>query len=218
MNPSMVLLFCKQNHRLTPSAREICGRLFPRFVEVDSSVSDSDIAASPYDLLVSFLSERILSPKCLHGPCVNFHPGLPAYPGRGGASYALYDGVFSYGATAHRMNVTVDSGKILSTHTFPINPWDGCGDVFAKAEKAALDLFHIVLSFYAQYNELPAANGEEWSGPACTRKQFDKWLIGDHEDPVDLRKKVNAAKHPIFPGPYVIIDGMRFKYDGEVGK
>ncbi|MBR0754753.1 methionyl-tRNA formyltransferase [Bradyrhizobium jicamae] len=54
-----------------------------------------------------------------HG-AYNFHPGPPQYPGWAPAHFALYDGVRSFGATAHVMAASVDSGPIVGVETFII--------------------------------------------------------------------------------------------------
>ena len=51
---------------------------------------------------------------------VNIHPGPPSYPGWSPHSFALYDGVESYGVTAHFMTNRVDAGAIIGVEMFDI--------------------------------------------------------------------------------------------------
>ena len=73
------------------------------------------------DWTVSFLSPWILPEPVLKATkkwAINFHPGPPEYPGTGCTNFALYHREKTYGVTAHIMEPTVDSGKILATGVF----------------------------------------------------------------------------------------------------
>lgn len=209
---STCLLLAPSHHRLFPAAAEMCRQAFDSV----KRPCNGEILSTPHDILISFLNDHILPPECLRRPNVNFHPAPPQYPGRGGASYALYDGADSYGATAHIMAAAVDAGPILRTRQFPIERADTCETVFAKAEDACLSLLAEVLWYYNAIGVLPEPCGEAWSGPARTRKQFERWLILDPADPESFARKIKAARHSKFPGPYVEHHGFRFSLHQEV--
>lgn len=161
----------------------------------------------------NFLSDRILKGGVLAREAVNFHPAPPEYPGRSTASYALFEGALDFGATAHRMAVAPDSGAILQVRRFPILPSDGCADLAARAERACLELLRETAACVARTGALPAPCGETWKRKPYTRKDFEKWLILDPSDPETFERKIRAARHPIYPGPYVIVRGRRFALD-----
>jgi methionyl-tRNA formyltransferase len=73
--------------------------------------------------LLSFTTGVIVPGSILaalgHG-AYNFHPGPPQYPGWAPAHFALYDGVRTFGATAHVMAERVDSGPIIGVESFII--------------------------------------------------------------------------------------------------
>lgn len=92
--------------------------------------------------LIAYATEVIVPAALLRrldGPAYNFHPGPPAYPGRHPAAFALYDGARQFGATAHVMDVRVDSGPIVGTILFDVPPeadqsWLGARSAWALAK------------------------------------------------------------------------------------
>ena len=165
-------------------------------------LGDDDIANSAPDILISFLSDRIIRGRALDLPNVNFHPATPAYPGRGGASRAIYDGAPSYGATAHRMAAKVDSGTIYAVGRFAIQPRDTCATLFYEAENRCLSLARRVLPDLT-VSTIP------WSGEAWSRKRLEEWMETDPSAD-DFDRKVKALAHPTKPGPFIRAGGHRF--------
>lgn len=208
------ILIMDADHHLTPEALAYCRGHFDvvhSFDENDPNISAPSFAERPRDLLISFLNERILPERLLSGPNINFHPGPHTHPGRGGASLAIYEGATSYGATAHRMASTVDSGEILLTAEFEITQYDSCETLFGKAERACLDLLEKALVHFSKNGTLPQPSGKKWSRKGTTRKQFEQWLIIDNECSREMfDRKVAATYHSRFPGPYIVIHGLKF--------
>lgn len=207
------LLLCDTAHRLTHDAA-IITRLHFKTVEIvdayDLSINDEALSQTKRELLISFLSERIVPRECTIRPNINFHPAPPRYPGRGGASLALYNGDAAYGATAHIMALKVDTGPIIASTRFKISDRDTCESIHARAERDCLNLLSDCLEVFSATGGLPPPSGETWSGHAITRKQFEQWLLLDPTDPDDFHRKLKAARHPKFPGPYVKVHGELF--------
>lgn len=164
-------------------------------------------------VVLNFLSDRILKGAVLERDAVNFHPAPPEYPGRCTASYALFDSAATFGATAHRMAATPDSGKILMVQRFPIAADEGCDVVAGRAEDACLDLLRAVVAHVGRTGALPPPSGETWQCKPFTRKQFEDWLVLDPADPATFERKIRASRHPRYPGPYVYVNGRRFSLD-----
>lgn len=207
------ILITDASHYLTPDALALCRSRFCNVIMVDENdpvIEDGRLAAQPCDLLVSFLNEHILPLELLKFTNINFHPGPPQYPGRGGASYALCDGAATYGATAHVMAERVDAGAIVLATEFPIDADECCETLFAKAERSCLDILVHVLATFSATGRLPPPNGMRWSRRPGTRKQFDRWLVLDPADRVSFDRKIVAAQHSRFAGPYVIVHGLKF--------
>lgn len=206
------LLLAPPGHRLFDAATRLCRASFEKVTVIGSDwpVPDAAIAGSPHDILLSFLSPRILPAACLEHPSVNFHPAPPRYPGAGGASYALYEGAVTYGATAHIMTARVDAGPILMTHGVPIARGDTCETLFFRAENACFELMTEIVRLFGLTERLPVPSGQVWSGPALTRKQFERWLALDPADPASFARKIAAARHSQKPGPFIEMHGFRF--------
>lgn len=173
------------------------------------------VGAIETDYVFNFLSDRILKGAVLARKAVNFHPAPPEYPGRGTASYALYDRVGSFGACAHIMDAKPDAGAILRVRRFPITEGEGCDSVARRAELACLDLLQEVVAHIRAHGELPPPCGAKWTREPFTRKHFEQWLVLNPADREEFERKIAAARHPRYPGPFVVVNGYRFALVGK---
>jgi methionyl-tRNA formyltransferase len=216
------VMITRTSHRLAAPAEAVARSHFDHVTVIDqddASVDDATLAEMSRDLLVSFLSQRIIREPALQQPNVNFHPAPPTYPGRGGASRALYDRVSHYGATCHVMAPKVDAGIILAVEEFPIEPGDSCEAIFARAEDASLSLLSDCVAHFSATGSLPEPCGRQWSGQTFSRRQFEDWLvIQDASNTDEVDRKVRAARHSRFPGPYVMIGEHKFGLVGSTAK
>jgi methionyl-tRNA formyltransferase len=211
------VLLLRDDHVLNRSAKLICRAGLEVLAAVESrDVDEETLARLEPDIVVSFLNEHILRGPLLARKGVNFHPAPPNYPGRGGASLALFDGATSYGATAHLIAAAVDSGPIVAVRRFPIEAGDGCDAVYARAEIAALELLIEFVDRYGSGGEIGHDPSEAWTRRPTTKRMFQQWLVLDPADPSTFVRKVRAARHPRFPGPFVDLHGFRFAYHSEL--
>jgi methionyl-tRNA formyltransferase len=207
------VLLLRDGHCLNQSAALICRSNLRILATAESPhVDEEKLAALKPDVVLSFLNEYILRGPLLGIQGINFHPAPPNYPGRGGASLALFDGESSYGATAHMIEAAVDSGAIVAVRRFAIEADDGCDAVYARAEIAALELFIEIVGRYGKSGEIGRAAAETWGRKPTTKREFQKWLVVDPADRATLIRKVRAARHPRFPGPFIDLHGFRFAY------
>lgn len=176
----------------------------------DKHFDEERLARLKPDFVFSFLNEKILKGPLLLCRNVNFHPASPEWPGRGGASLAIYHQASTYGATAHIMKRGVDSGPILAVQRFPILPGESCESLFDRAEHACLDLFYKMGTHISNHGDLPPISREIWKRKPMTRKQFEEWLILNETERKDFLRKIQAARHSEFPGPYIYIHGYKF--------
>jgi len=211
-----VALLVTRSHHLLESAVAVIKRLQLDVVTIDTASSEfheGDDRILSCDVVFNFLSPRILRSIYSARPTVNFHPGPPEWPGRGGASLAIFSGDSSYGATAHMVEKRVDAGPIVRVARFVISPGEGCASVFNRAEHACLELMGDCSEHLVREGRLPAPTGDGWRRRPVTRKEFERWLIADANNPEELHSKVRAGWHPRFRGPYVFIHGYRFSLD-----
>lgn len=212
--PTCALFLPKPTHRLHTESYKIVTDYFHVMINT-SIMTDDEIADRKPDVVISFLSDRILRGKILELPNINFHPAPPKYPGRGGASYALFNGDRSYGATAHKMVEKVDAGEIYIVDHFPINSQWGCKELFEAAEDHSLQQLNEFCQIFSE-GKMPAALSVEWSGKARTKKCFQDFLdygaiTADSLEEQDVKNLVRACKHPDFPGPYIWVGGYKFE-------
>lgn len=208
------VLFMPQDHRCFEDVIRLLGRATEIVAIIDKTnfVSENSVLDLAPDLICSFLNHIIFRDAILELPNVNFHPAPPKYPGRGGASYALFNKDICYGATAHRMLKAVDTGEIYYTAEFKIESNDTCETLYAKGEMACLELLEQFTDHIRKSQSLPSPNTSiKWHKTVYTSKDFQEWLILDPEDKDGFELKIKAAKHSKFPGPYIIVNGHRFK-------
>jgi methionyl-tRNA formyltransferase len=209
------VLFLQRNHRLNAEALAAVQSALEIKITAyndEPGPSDQELKELKPDLILNFLCDKVHRGAVLTYPTINFHPAPPEYPGRGGASLALYDGKVEFGATAHSMIKKVDAGVIYDVETFAIKKNDGCDDVFRKAEDACLILLRRNLQRIKIGGKPPTPLKLQWSGKSMSRKDFDQWLILNPANKDEFLKKIRAASHPKFPGPYVIVHGLKFAF------
>ena len=174
----------------------------------------SAIAQGSVDLLLNYLAPMYVPKVVLQAiqrEAINFHPAPPAWPGIGSASYALYRGDPTFGATAHRMTTTIDGGEIVGVAQFSVCSEDTCESLFSRALRATLDLFfEVCQELTLDGHAVPT--GDHWERAAVTRAEFERWMtLAPTDSPDQIARKMRALKHPRFPGPFFEINGVRME-------
>jgi methionyl-tRNA formyltransferase len=181
----------------------------------DSHPDEEALYRMQPDFVFSFLNEKILKGRLLELKNVNFHPAPPEWPGRGGASLAIFNRSETYGATSHIMESGVDCGPILAVRRFAVLPDESCESLFDRAEHACLELFYQIGSHISKHGDLPESSGESWKRHPMSRKEFEKWLELDIDNEDEAIRKLKASRHSRYPGPYIVFKGYRFGLMGE---
>lgn len=170
------------------------------------------------DLTVSYISPWVIPDRILQQTkkwAINFHPGPPEYPGIGCTNFALYEGAHEYGVTAHIMERTVDSGRILGVRRFAIEP---CETVFSLTEKAYAHLsllFEEVIEAVLRKDELPVCD-EVWKRRPFTRRQLeDLCRLEFRMTKEEIDRRIRATTYPGMPGAYLEWMGHTFEYSPE---
>lgn len=193
----------------------------PRSEKVFPAAVRQLVDTDDIDLFLNFLAPMIVPARVLErirGEAINFHPAPPAWPGIGSASYALYRGDDTFGATAHRMTTTVDGGTIIRVTRFPITPDETCDALSREGRRSCLSLLYEVGDEFVRHGRV-SPSGDVWERAAMTRAEFERWMIimpGD--PPEDIARKVRALRHPRFPGPFMLVNGVPVALDGELGR
>lgn len=128
--------------------------------------------------LVAFCTDVIVPADLLFrlaGPAYNFHPGPPEFRGSRVASFAVYEGARTFGATAHEISSEIDAGAIVGVRRFDVPDGIKFSDLEALSYDALLALFRELAPQLAMREAaLPPLAGERWSGPIRTRAQAEK--------------------------------------------
>jgi methionyl-tRNA formyltransferase len=154
-----------------------------------SHVPRRRLIAFTTDLIVP--EEQLAACEC---GAYNFHPGSPEYPGVHPESFAVWDGATRFGATAHEMLASVDTGPIIATEWFAIAQEWGRMHVATLAYVALVRLFlQLAPQLATQDGPLPQA-GEVWSGRKRFRAEYRRMC----EIPVDLSPQEYRQRYRAF--------------------
>ena len=169
--------------------------------------------------LVSFTSGVIVPAAVLrqlgHG-AYNFHPGPPQYPGWAPAHFALYDNAQNFGATAHAMEVRVDSGPIVGVESFAIPENIG---VHELEQIAFARLAHLLWRMSREIAREPGALpvlAVAWSGHKSTKRMYrDFCEIPAGVSAAELKRRIRAFDDDFRGIPLTVtLHGQRFRLAG----
>jgi methionyl-tRNA formyltransferase len=175
----------------------------------------SELQSLPdFDYLINFLSPKKIPEWMLAKSAIaaiNFHPGSNDYPGVGSASLSIYDQRELFGVTAHLMNNKIDSGQIIAQRFFKQEKNITCEELFTRALKECCKLLTDVLELIKKGQTFKQV--AKWTRSPVTRNEFNNWLVISSLPPsTEVDRKVQAARHNSFPGPYVKIGTHLFSY------
>jgi methionyl-tRNA formyltransferase len=167
----------------------------------------------PHDLGLAFLyTRRIPADQVRAGDrWVNFHPGpLPEFRGRNLAYHAIMEGASQFGASIHYMDEGFDTGDLIETVRFPIEPGHTAGDLVRLSHGLLVSLFK---------KHVPALlAGPVPGSPQGTGRYFPKGSIDEVLSlTAEQARKIRAATcHPRFHAR-AIVNGRRFRVVPEEG-
>ena len=146
----------------------------PNKQELEYTCGGQDVSNSR---LVAFCSSVIVRPEILSlfsGPCYNFHPGPPSYPGVHSASFAIYEGAKKFGATAHIMTEKIDGGPLVDVEWFDIPDGIKSEDLEVRAFNLLFMLFtRLAPALVDTAKDLPVID-TTWSSNVRTQMDFTK--------------------------------------------
>jgi methionyl-tRNA formyltransferase len=172
------------------------------------------------DLIICFRTYFILPEiliKKARVAAINFHPGPPKHPGTGCINFALYEDDTEYGTTAHLMDKSIDSGKILRVRMFPIAQSDNVSSLLKRTHHEMLSLFYDVVDTIrsAEVADMETVFGPEISTKRWRRKarrlvDLENIQTSDVDITKDeLEKKIRATHTVDFPTS-ISFHGYRF--------
>ena len=184
------------------------------YLGVYGDVYPKNLDKKKYDVLISYLSPWIINQKTLSKIklfSLNFHPGPPEYPGTGCYNFAIYNNEIKYGVTAHLMDKTVDTGKIIKVNKFKISKKITVNELMNKSYKSMFLLFKYVLKNMIIKKKITFSN-DNWKRKPFKRKEFKKLLIIKKDmSSNEIKKRIRATYFKGNPGPYIKLVGKKFE-------
>jgi len=169
------------------------------------------------DLAVSYLYWRRIKKPLIEGPnygCINFHPAiLPDWKGCGGYNIAILKKLPQWGVTAHYVDETIDTGKIIRVNLFDFDYKTATAQSLEKVTQDELmNLYKEVLLEAKEKGRLETLNVDNSKGTYISRKQMNdmKKITEEDLESEDLDVKVRAFWFPPYDGAYIEKNGKKY--------
>lgn len=161
------------------------------------------------DLVVIAYYDYLLPPKVFQLPwmgSLNIHLGDPKrHRGCFPTTYALLDGDKDYRVVIHYIDQGIDSGPVLFSREFPIQPtWTG-RDLYLEAIKQGVSMFEDSIDKIVDGVATPAQ--EPKSDKAMPREFPTRQISLTAEQ----KQAIKAFTFPGFPPPFVDVDGQIYE-------
>ncbi len=186
-------------------------------LEFDETMRRLEVGELQVDIAFSMLFWRRLKGAYLTAPrhgVINFHPApLPEYRGVGGYNLAILEGLDRWAASAHFIDVGIDTGPIVDLLSFPIDPQtETARSLEATSQGKLLELFSRVWgACKLNVADLPRLPNE--GGRHLSRRELEAMK---RIDPVtdDVERKTRAFWFPPYDGAWIEINGARYTLVG----
>ena len=178
------------------------------------------------DLVVSYLYWRKIKKPLIEGPnygCINFHPAiLPDWKGCAGYNIAILKKLPQWGVTAHYVDETIDTGKIIRVNLFDFDYKTATAQSLEKITQDELvDLYKQIVLEVKKKGRLETLDVDNSKGTYISRKQMNEMKKITEEDleSEDLDVKVRAFWFPPYEGAYIEKNGKKYTLvDNEILK
>lgn len=169
------------------------------------------------DLVVSYLYWRKIRKPLIEGPkygCINFHPAiLPDWRGTAGYNVAILYGLQEWGATAHYVDESIDTGRIIQVKKFAFDP--DCSTVVTlerKTQEIQMELYKEIVLQVAANGILPSTAQDMAQGRYISRQEMEDMkaidLQKDTREMID--RKIRAFWFPPYDGANITVNGKRY--------
>lgn len=185
--------------------------------ELESLVSHEQTTNTSY--LISFGIGVIIPEKLLNffSVCINVHAASPSYPGRDPHHYAIYEGASQYGAVAHFMEKTVDSGEIIDSRFFDIPPGINSVQLLDLANQCSIEIICNLIKNIIEGKKI-VPNGQKWEG--IKRKRDDllnATKLAPYVSKEEVDKKYRAFQEGVsYRNLHIDLHGYRFRFEGKI--
>ena len=165
------------------------------------------------DLVVSYLYWRKIREPLISTPrlgCINFHPAiLPEWKGVAGYNIAILNKLNEWGASAHVVDSSIDTGPIIKVFKFNFDyRLETAQSLEKKTQEIQCELYKSVMTDIKNSGSLPDSIVQNTGGRYITKKEMLEMMRVQPGDDVSL--KVRAFWYPPHHGAYVEIDGAKY--------
>lgn len=177
-------------------------------------VSMEDAEKMDADLAVSYLYTRKIRKPLIENPkygCINFHPAiLPEWRGTAGYNMAILNKLPEWGATAHYVDESIDTGAIIRVYKFNFDyRHETAASLERKTQKMQMDLYKSVIMDVLEQGKLECMPQTKEQGRYISRNEMSEMKKIDFErDDLDL--KIRAFWFPPYHGAYTEINGTKY--------
>jgi len=182
--------------------------------EVEAGIIDKTI--KDVDFIISYgYTKKIKEPLISSSRfgCINFHPApLPEWRGMGGVfNFALFEEVSEWGVAAHYVDEFFDSGDIIKSKQFKINPaCESVNSLIKKSHNELLILFKEVINYLLKQPH-DISSQKQRTGRYISKKDFNNLRKIHDDDSIEtIDKKIKAFFYPPYGGAFVIIKGKEY--------
>jgi len=199
------------SHLAVSPTTDIAKKYGFKIFDFDAALKSIENESLSFDLGLSMLYWRKLKGGFLTVPkngVINFHPApLPEYKGTAGYNLAILDGLKKWAVTAHYVNESIDTGKIIETNYFDI---DYHLETAQSLERKSQDFLsaqfnRVVECALNQKGLLPAIDNE--GGRYVSRLEMESMKEVKPTD--DVLRKIRAFWFPPYDGAYMMVNGVK---------
>jgi len=176
--------------------------------QVQSRISSNEIE---FEIGVSVVYWRIIRHPLLNFPglgIINFHPApLPEYKGTAGYNLAILNSLDQWSVTAHYVDQNIDTGGIIDSFDFSIDPVEETAQSLERASMAFMfSLFKKTMRRAFQEGKLAAK--ENHGGEYTSRREMEN--LKQLKETDDWDRKIRAFWFPPYTGAYIERHGRRY--------
>ncbi|GHV86370.1 hypothetical protein AGMMS50230_19780 [Spirochaetia bacterium] len=166
------------------------------------------------DLVISYLYWKKIKEPLIGIPklgCINFHPAiLPDWKGLAGYNIAILNKLKEWGASAHYVDKTIDTGKIIRVYKFNFDyRFETAKSLEKKTQKIQCELYKSVITDIVNGTLTEKDLIPNIGGTYISKKDMLKMIRVDPEtDDIDL--KCHAFWFPPYSGATVELKGKQY--------
>ncbi len=169
------------------------------------------------DLVVSYLYWRKIRKPLIEGPkygCINFHPAiLPNWRGTAGYNVAILNKLPEWGATAHYVDESIDTGAIIRVYKFNFDyRIETAQSLEKKTQDIQVELYKSVILDVLEKGKLECTYQQSEAGTYISRQEMNNMKVLNVEDleKEDLDLKIRAFWFPPYDGAGIVVNGKHY--------